>query len=81
MSDIIYLAWKYLKYNWIKTIVLIASISLILFLPLGLQIIVEQGSEMLTERALNTPLLIGAKGSAVDLTLVPHLNILNIETY
>jgi len=69
MNDIIYLAWNYLKYNWIKTLVLIASISLILFLPLGLQIIVDQGSEMLTERAENTPLLIGAKGSSVDLTL------------
>ncbi len=69
MTDIIYLAWKYLKYNWIKTIVLIASISLILFLPLGLQLIVTQGSDMLTQRAENTPLLIGAKGSAVDLTL------------
>jgi putative ABC transport system permease protein len=69
MNDIIYLAWKYLKYNWIKTVVLIASISLILFLPLGLQLIVDQGSEMLTERAESTPLLIGAKGSAVDLTL------------
>jgi putative ABC transport system permease protein len=69
MNDIIYLAWKYLKYNWIKTIVLIFSISLILFLPLGLQLIVDQGSEMLTQRAESTPLLIGAKGSAVDLTL------------
>jgi putative ABC transport system permease protein len=31
--------------------------------------IVDQGSEMLTERAESTPLLIGAKGSVVDLTL------------
>jgi putative ABC transport system permease protein len=42
MNDILFLAWQYLKYNWIKTIVLIASISLILFLPLGLQMIVDQ---------------------------------------
>jgi putative ABC transport system permease protein len=69
MNDILYLAWNYLRYNWIKTLVLIASISLILFLPLGLQLIVDQGSDMLTERAESTPLLIGAKGSAVDLTL------------
>ncbi|MCK4815566.1 hypothetical protein KA005_07340 [bacterium] len=69
MNDILYLAWKYLKYNWIKTIVLISSISLILFLPLGLQLIVDQGSDMLTQRAETTPLVIGARGSAVDLTL------------
>lgn len=69
MNDILYMAWHYLRFHWIKTAVLVASISLILFLPLGLQVIVEQGSDMLTKRAEVTPLLIGAKGSKVDLTL------------
>lgn len=69
MIDIIYMAWRYLRYNWIKTLVLLASISLVLFLPLGLQVIVQQGAETLTSRAASTPLLVGAKGSAVDLTL------------
>jgi len=69
MNDILYIAWQYLRYNWGKTAVLIASIALILFLPLGLQTIVSQGSEMLTARAESTPLLVGARGSAADLTL------------
>jgi len=69
MNDILYMAWRYLRYHWIKTLVLLASISLVLFLPLGLQVVVQQGAETLTSRAASTPLLIGAKGSAVDLTL------------
>jgi putative ABC transport system permease protein len=69
MNDILFLAWQYLRYHWLKTVILIASISLILFLPVGLQVLVQQGSDMLTSRAETTPLLIGARGSAVDLTL------------
>jgi putative ABC transport system permease protein len=69
MNDVLFLAWRYLRFNWIKSLVLLASISLVLFLPLGLQVVVQQGADTLTSRAAATPLLIGAKGSAVDLAL------------
>lgn len=69
MKEVLYMAWRYVRYNWVKTVVLLASISLVLFLPLGLQVLVKQGAEALTSRAASTPLLIGAKGSAVDLSL------------
>jgi len=69
MNDIFYMAWKYLQFNKGKTLVLIGSISLILFLPAGLFITVEQGSSKLTARAESTPILIGPKGSSSDLTL------------
>jgi len=69
MKHVIFMAWRYLAFYWGKTAVLVASISLILFLPAGLHVLVEQGAEVLTARAESTPLLIGAKGSAVDLTL------------
>jgi putative ABC transport system permease protein len=69
MSDVIFMAWRYLRFYWGKTAVLVASISLILFLPAGLHVLVEQGAQVLTARAEATPLLIGAKGSAVDLIL------------
>jgi putative ABC transport system permease protein len=52
-----------------KTIVLVGSISLILFLPAGLYVLVEQGGKTLTARADSTPLLIGPMGSASDLML------------
>lgn len=69
MNHVLYMAWRYLRYHWGKSITLVASISLILAIPAGLQVVVEKGGEMLTARAASTPLLIGAKGSAVDLTL------------
>ncbi len=69
MRHIIFMAWRYLRFYWGKTTVLVASISLILALPAGLHVLVEQGADVMTKRAESTPLLIGAKGSAVDLTL------------
>ena len=69
MNDVLFLAWRYLRFNRIKSLVLLASISLVLFLPLGLQVVVQQGADMLTARAAMTPLLVGAKGSATDLAL------------
>jgi putative ABC transport system permease protein len=79
MNDVFYLAWRYLRFHWGKTSILVAAISLVLFLPAGLYVLVEQGAKKLTARADRTPLLIGAKGSAFDLTLsalyfrAPHL--------
>jgi len=69
MRDVLYLAWRYLRFNRGKTAVLIASISLILFLPAGLNVVVREASRSLTARADATPLLVGTAGSAVDLTL------------
>jgi putative ABC transport system permease protein len=69
MRHVIFMARRYLQFYWGKTTVLVGSISLILFLPAGLHVLVEKGAEVLTARAETTPLLIGAKGSAVDLTL------------
>jgi putative ABC transport system permease protein len=69
MSDVLYLAWRYLRFNRGKAAVLVGSISLILFLPAGLHVTVQDGARALTARADATPLLVGARGSAVDLTL------------
>ena len=69
MTDTFYLAWRYLAYHKIKTAILVASIMLIVYLPVGLNVIVGQSAEELTARADTTPLLIGAKGSPLELVL------------
>lgn len=69
MSDVLYLAWRYLAYHKVKTVILVASITLIIYLPIGLNVIVGQSSEELTARAEATPLLVGAKGSPLELVL------------
>jgi putative ABC transport system permease protein len=65
----LYLAWQYIRFNKFKTIILVASITLIAVLPLALEILLSESERQLLNRAESTPLLIGAKGSALDLAM------------
>lgn len=69
MFDNFYLAWRYLRFNWLTSLVLIAAFTLILYLPVGLQLIVRNAALHFRSRADATPLVIGAKGSPLELVL------------
>ncbi|MCD6188285.1 MAG: ABC transporter permease [Desulfuromusa sp.] len=69
MTASLYLAWQYVRFNKFKTIILVASITLIAVLPLTLEILLSESERQLLNRAESTPLLIGAKGSALDLAM------------
>lgn len=69
MKDIAYLAWRYLLFNRGKTLVLVAAITVIVFLPLALELVLDRSSERLRARAAATPLLLGARASPLELTL------------
>jgi putative ABC transport system permease protein len=69
MFDSLYIAWKYIRYNRIKTAVLVACITLIAFLPLALELLLIESERQLVSRASTTPLIAGAKGSALDLVM------------
>jgi len=69
MRQVLYLAWRYLAFHRIKTAILVTAITLIFYLPVGLRVLVEQSSEQLTARAEATPLLVGSKGSPLELVL------------
>ncbi len=69
MIESFYIAWKYVTYNKLKTVILIACITLIAFLPLGLQRLLTESEQQLLSRAVSTPLIVGAKGSALDLVM------------
>ena len=69
MRDVLYLAARYLIYHRWKTTILVAMITLIVYLPIGLQVLVNASARQLTARARSTPLLIGAKGSPLELVL------------
>ncbi len=69
MKNTLYLALRYLAYNRVKTLILVASITLIVYLPAGLRVLVSQSQDELATRAAVTPLLIGAKGSPLELVL------------
>ena len=38
MMGSLYLAWRYVAYHRVKTIILVTSIALVLFLPFGLRV-------------------------------------------
>jgi putative ABC transport system permease protein len=65
----LYLGWRYLRHHRSKSAILVASITLILYLPVALSMLVEEGAASLRARAAATPLLLGARGSPVELTL------------
>ncbi|UCG73968.1 MAG: ABC transporter permease [Chromatiales bacterium] len=69
MNHVLYLAWRYLVFNRWKTGILIAAITVILFLPLALELVLDRSSERLRARAIETPLLLGAPGSPLELVL------------
>jgi len=69
MLDSFYIAWKYIQYNRIKTAVLVACITLISFLPFALQLLLHESERQLMSRAVETPLVVGKKGSSLDLVM------------
>ncbi len=69
MSGPLYLSWQYLVRHRGKTAILVASIAIIAFLPVGLNVLVGQSAQELTSRAQATPLVVGARGSPLELTL------------
>lgn len=69
MKSVLYMAWKYLVAHPFKTVVLVVSIALITYIPVGLRVIATQSRQQLKARAQATPLLVGAKGSPLELAL------------
>jgi len=69
MKNSFYLAIQYLSfYKW-RSLLLILSIGIMLFLPIGLRRLISESEEQMMQRANKTPLIIGAKGSASDLVI------------
>jgi ABC-type Zn uptake system ZnuABC Zn-binding protein ZnuA len=59
MIDVLYLACCYLAYHRLKAGLLVAAIALVLYLPIGLNILVQRASRQLTARAASTDLIVG----------------------
>jgi len=65
----LYIAWKYIAFNKGKTAILVACVTLIAFLPIALTLLLDKSEKQLLSRAVSTPLVIGAKGSSLDLVM------------
>lgn len=69
MKSVFFLTWRYLRYRPWRTVVLIVAVALIVYLPLAVNVFIAEVSRSMMLRAESTPLLLGPRGSAVELTL------------
>jgi len=69
MIDSFYVAWRYLTFNWARSLTLVACVTLIALLPLALELLLGESQRQLLSRAASTPLVVGAKGSSLDLVM------------
>ncbi|MDX2349903.1 MAG: ABC transporter permease [Porticoccus sp.] len=69
MSGIFFLAWRYLLWHRWKTAILVLAVTLVIYVPLALQLLVQQTATDMTARADRSPLLVGSRGSPLELVL------------
>ena len=69
MINSIYLAFQYIWYHKIRTLILVASITIIVFIPNGLEKLITESEVRMMDRAASTPLIVGEKGSSTDLVI------------
>lgn len=69
MKGALFLGWRYLRFHRYKSIVLLASVTLMMFLPATTRLLVADSATALTARAQSTPLLLGERGGDLELVL------------
>jgi putative ABC transport system permease protein len=69
MKNVLFLALRYLRFNKVKTAIMVFSIAVAVFLPLAVNLLVRDYQRDLLARANTTPLIAGAPGSRLDLVL------------
>jgi putative ABC transport system permease protein len=69
MKSVLLLTLRYLRFNKIKTAILVFSVAVAVFLPLAVNLLVRDYQRNLLARAEATPLVAGAPGSRLDLVL------------
>lgn len=69
LAGSLHLAWRYVARHRARTALLAMALGLTLALPLAMRMFVQIAQHELRARAESTPLVLGAKGSALELTL------------
>lgn len=69
MINAFYLAAAYMRYHRVTSLALVFAIALIIAAPLATRLVLSEAETALGARAAATPLLLGARGSSLDLTL------------
>lgn len=69
MMHVFHLAYRYMAYYRLRTLLLVAAVTLTLMLPIATRWTIERFRAQALERAEATPMVIGAKGSSFGLAL------------
>ena len=69
MKNAFSLAWKYITFHKSKSLILVASVFLTTFLPIAIAILLSDFNRQIVARSDRTPVVLGAPGSELDLTL------------
>ncbi len=69
MRDAMWLAFRYAVHYRLRSVILVICVSIAMFLPAAVHALVGYYNRIMIDRADQTPLVIGAKGSAYDLVL------------
>ena len=69
MRDAAFLALAYMRHNAGRSVILVLALALIVFVPLATRLVLQASQAQLTARAEATPLMIGTRGSALDLMM------------
>jgi putative ABC transport system permease protein len=67
LTGSLYIGWRYLLRHLGKAILLTSAITLSIFLPIGIMLVVQQAEQHLRSRSVETPLVLGAAGSPLEL--------------
>ena len=65
----LYLALHYVRYHRIKSAMIVLALAIILYLPVSLNLLVRAAEQQLMVRVESTPLVLGPRGSALDLVV------------
>src|SRR5437879_5629228 len=69
MSHVFFLALRYLRFNKAKTVIMVFSVTVAVFLPLAVNLLVRNYQRDMLARANSTPLIAGGPGGRLDLVL------------
>jgi putative ABC transport system permease protein len=69
LKNSLFIAYRYLMYHRVRTGILVAALAIIIFVPLLLDMVVSESQKRLNTRAESTPLILGEKGSSLDLAI------------
>ncbi|MFP6764606.1 MAG: ABC transporter permease [Planctomycetaceae bacterium] len=69
MKHAFFLAWRNLTVSPVRTVILVACLTISVSLPIVMHVMADQSQSGLQTRASQTPLIVGAPGSRFDLAL------------